>query len=310
MASENLDEDWPEELLRLKARFAEKYQHEMAQLNEAYLEEIARLKEEHVKTLNGALERARRRSLRDADSLSKGELELLKERDLLKKQTLALRNLLGELIKYFTQCEDELNNTLVEELITKNFTQIEKDLESTIHEDVKRVHLTPNFNDLIELIDNSPDKDLDSIDLKSELGSCLEKLKSDANAILQLSTSFSKEKNEIPRRKSDEFTSLTRKLINETQIKNELIEKLSEAGSIIQLLETDRGALDTQLEELLERQKILESDLLTAREKIAELIENGHKEIVSEGYGEDGERTVRGLGESLIQRNLSNLGMF
>ncbi|XP_063915449.1 pericentrin isoform X3 [Zophobas morio] len=309
VASDSIDDDWPEELLQLKARFAEKYQQEILRLGEAHLEEIARLKEEHVKTLNGALERARRRSLRDADSLSKGEIELLKERDALKKQTLSLRNLLGELLKYFTQCEDELNNTLVEELVTKNFTQIENELEITSPRDslsnIKRVHITPNFNDLITLIDNSADNDLESIDLKSELGSCLQKLKSDANAILALSTAFNKEteKIDVPKTKSGslekEMTSLTRKLINETQIKNELAEQLSEAKSIVQSLETDRGALENQLELLLESQKVLENDLLHAREKIAELIENGHKEIVSEGYGENGERAVRGLAEAV-----------
>jgi chromosome segregation ATPase len=309
VASDTIDDDWPEELLQLKARFADKYQQEVVRLNEQHLEEIARLKEEHVKTLNWALERARRRSLRDADSLSKGELELLKERDVLKKQTLSLRNLLGELIKYFTQCEDELNNTLVEELITKNCIQIENESEVTSPRDslgsVKRVHITPNFSDLINLIDNSPENDLDSIDLKSELGSCLQKLKSDANAILALTSNLNKndEKIDVPRSKNasleKEMTSLTRKLISETQIKNELVEQLSEAKSIVQSLETDREALENQLEQLLERQKILESDLFKSKEKIAELIENGHKEIVSEGYGEDGERSVRGLGKWL-----------
>ncbi|KAJ3623780.1 hypothetical protein MTP99_017443 [Tenebrio molitor] len=323
VASDTIDDDWPEELLQLKARFADKYQQEVVRLNEQHLEEIARLKEEHVKTLNGALERARRRSLRDADSLSKGELELLKERDVLKKQTLSLRNLLGELIKYFTQCEDELNNTLVEELITKNCIQIENESEVTSPRDslgsVKRVHITPNFSDLINLIDNSPENDLDSIDLKSELGSCLQKLKSDANAILALTSNLNKndEKIDVPRSKNasleKEMTSLTRKLISETQIKNELVEQLSEAKSIVQSLETDREALENQLEQLLERQKILESDLFKSKEKIAELIENGHKEIVSEGYGEDGERSVRGLAEAVaslavLQEKVRNLG--
>lgn len=41
---------------------------------------MTKLKEEHFKILNGALERARRRSLRDGESLSKADLELLKER--------------------------------------------------------------------------------------------------------------------------------------------------------------------------------------------------------------------------------------
>lgn len=289
-------------MLQLKARFAEKYQQEINRLNEEHSQEISRLKDEHARSLNAAVERARRRSLRDADSLSKGEIELLKERDALKKQTLSLRNLLGEIIKYFTQCEDELNNTLVVELVTKNLTQLEKELEEN---DVKRVHITPNFDELINLIDNSTENDLDSIDLKSELGSCLQKLKSDANAILNLSTSF-KKNDEVdgvkPRKNSleDEVANLKRKLINETQIKNELLEELNETKSIIQTLETNRSGLENQLESLLEREKIFESELLQAKAKIAELIENGHREIVSEGYGENGEKAVRGLGEKFI----------
>lgn len=306
-SAESIEEAWPEELLQLKSRFAEKYLTEISEMRRFHDEEIARLKEEHTKSLNGALERARRRSLKDADSLNRGELELLRERDALRKQASSLRKLLGELVKYFTQCEDELNSTLVEELLSKNFSRFEDDSVTSLGggDDVKRVHLTPNFDDLINFIDNSTENELDSVDLN--LSSCLEKLKADANAILALTSNFRNEddgkiKNPVRRTSSldREVTSLTRKLINETQIKNELKEQLTDAKCIIQSLENERGALECQLEQLLDRQKNVESDLFKAREKIAELIENGHNEIVSEGYGEEGHQTVKGMGECAL----------
>lgn len=282
-------------MLQLKSKFTEKYEKDLASVRRTYEAEIDRIKEEHGR----ALDRARRRSLRDADSLSKGEIELLKERDLLRKQTFSLKNLIGELLKYFTQCEDELNSTLVEELFNKGVSQMED-------EENKRVHITPNFNNLINLIDNSPESDLESIDLKGELGVCLQKLKSDANTILTLTSNLT-EGNVEDRQKhrksgclERQLSSLTRKLIDETQNRNELSEKLNESRSVVQSLESDRMALEKQLEEVLERQKVLEYDLGIARQKISELIENGHKEIISEGYGENGNRAMHNLGEFLI----------
>lgn len=79
-SSEADDEEWPSELLQLRDRFTDKYEMDIRNLKEEHEAEVVKLKEEHLKILNGALERARRRSLRDGDSLSKGEIELLKER--------------------------------------------------------------------------------------------------------------------------------------------------------------------------------------------------------------------------------------
>lgn len=76
-ANESDDEEWPTELVTLRNRFSERYEAQIAELEEKHQEEIARLKEEHLKMLNGALERARKRSLRE-DSLS--EVEIIKDR--------------------------------------------------------------------------------------------------------------------------------------------------------------------------------------------------------------------------------------
>lgn len=67
-------------MLRLRDRFTDRYENEIQILKKEHQEDIEKLKEEHLKVLNSALERAKRRSLRDSDSLSKGELEILRER--------------------------------------------------------------------------------------------------------------------------------------------------------------------------------------------------------------------------------------
>lgn len=77
MANESDEEDWPSELLQLRDRFTEKYEKEIQELKKQHHNEIEKLKDEHSRVLNNALERARRRSLRDSD---KTEIEILRER--------------------------------------------------------------------------------------------------------------------------------------------------------------------------------------------------------------------------------------
>lgn len=79
-SSEADDEDWPSELLQLRDKFTLKYEAEIQDLRNQHESEVAKLKDEHLKMLNGALERARRRSLKEGDSLTKADVELLKER--------------------------------------------------------------------------------------------------------------------------------------------------------------------------------------------------------------------------------------
>lgn len=78
------DEDWPPELLQLRDKFTHKHEAEIQDLRNQHEAEVAKLKDEHLKMLNGALERGRRRrgrrSLKEEDSLTKADVELLKER--------------------------------------------------------------------------------------------------------------------------------------------------------------------------------------------------------------------------------------
>lgn len=157
--------------------------------------------------------------------------------------------------------------------------------------ELKRVHLTPDFSEVLTILDaNSLDqKDL-SLDWKNELELCLEKLKADANAILMATMNMQGRpsiENVKDSNVDERMSSLKRQLINETHLKNDLNAQLSEAQNYVNSLESERERLEKQNDLLLEKQRVMESDLSKAREKIAELIESGHKEIVSEGYGEN-----------------------
>lgn len=70
------DAEWPEELLQLRDRFTEKYEMQIANIRQRHLEEISLLKEEHLKNLN----RARRRSSKDFESLNVTDENTLRER--------------------------------------------------------------------------------------------------------------------------------------------------------------------------------------------------------------------------------------
>ncbi|CAG9862887.1 unnamed protein product [Phyllotreta striolata] len=275
-SNETSDDEWPTELLRLRDKFKEKYEAQMKTLIQDHKREIETLKDEHLKVLNGALERSRRRSLRDDDSISKVETQAIRERDILQRQLSALRKLLGELVRYFTQCEDELNNTLVDELLKngfdKNLTQIEEELNLTISSPnsssktsdstVTRVHLIPNVTDLINLIESSSTEDGDSrdisIDLKNELELCLEKLKHEANAILALTNNIRSSTDPSTKNLNleEQVSSLTRKLFIEGQVNDDLESQLKEIQVYAETLEKEKDH------------------------------RSGQKEIISESYGE------------------------
>ncbi|KAK9883168.1 hypothetical protein WA026_001367 [Henosepilachna vigintioctopunctata] len=307
-ANEGEDEEWPQELLTLRDRFTERFEKKIAVMEDEHKCEIAKLKEEHIKNLNGALERARRRSLKDGENMTSFDTKVIGERDNFKKQAGLLRQLLGELLKYFTQCEDEVNNTIVDELVRqaneKNFTDIERELNdstsssktgstsSSAAASVKRVHLAPNFSELMSILENSSGRDSESMefstDLKNELESCLEKLRAEANAVLALSLNVSKKpEGERVENHADEqsLSTLNRKLIEEVQMRMKISEELEEKSGIIESLERERTVLEAHVLELIERLNVTQTELGKSQIKISELLESGQHEDVSEGYG-------------------------
>ncbi|CAH1285180.1 unnamed protein product [Diabrotica balteata] len=320
-ANEPESDEWPSELLRIRDKFTEKHEAEKVVLNEEHRLEVEKLKDEHQKILDGVLDGAKRRRLRDEESLNKDEMEILKERDILKQRVASMHNLFGELLKYFTQCEDELNNTLVEELLKqgfdKNMSQIEDELNLTRSSptsssktsdstfNITRVHLTPNFTDLINIIESSSPEEADSkdvsIDVKNELTVCLEKLKQEAQSILSLTTKQpvgaildSKNTTNL----EEQINLLTRKLTTETQLKEDLKSELEENQKYTETLEKERERLKMELENVIAKENILEEDLTAAKNKIGQLLESGRKEIVSEGYGEAGVHS-QSLGDTM-----------
>ncbi|XP_022916668.2 early endosome antigen 1 isoform X1 [Onthophagus taurus] len=239
------DTYWPRELLQIKRCFQEKYESEIENLKEKHDEEV--------------------KNLKDSFKENEKEGEVSIDRDGLKKSNVILKNIINELLKYFTKCEDELNKTLIDEILKQGFENNQLDQNETLDNSsitesfIKRVHFTPNLN----FIDSS----IDSVDFKNELGTCLDRLKSDANTILALSSNI----NQKPH-KNDDF------LLESNQLK--------EAKEYIKTLESERNHLENQIEHFMVKQKTLEKDLENSNRKITELIECGRNEIVSEGYGE------------------------
>lgn len=157
----------------------------------------------------------------------------------MKRQVCFQRNLLTELIKYFLEAEDELNNTLVENLIKQSNETLLDPIEepdnssgattansSKIFDSISnkaRVHFAPNIRELLDMIEHQSqheDESLDvSVELKNELGMCLEKLKQEANAILALSCQPKKcdAGTSLPEDLEARLQSVTKQLLVETQ---------------------------------------------------------------------------------------------
>lgn len=204
-------------------------------------------------------------------------------RDNLRRICLTLKNLIGELVNYCAVCEEEVNNTLINEVLKRQAIQcifnneenLNKDdnavLSETQYKDasnqsVKRVHFAPQFDKIISIVnsDNKTlqslvDEDVDEI-LKKELKACLRRLKSDSNQILNNSLSNSEDKNLL----SSKEIFLTNK-INE-----ELSLKLNHAETLIMNYQEEAEQLKLHIMELQRK-------LIGAENK---------KEVITEGYGE------------------------
>lgn len=122
--------------------------------------------------------------------------KIITERDNLRELSATLRFALCELAKYFTRCEDDINNTIHEELFKANESRVDGDLNvSAISSTTRRlVTFKPDISSLIAIVEDP--KLLEYISKNVEDGGsllqinivdCLERLKSEANNILGLS---------------------------------------------------------------------------------------------------------------------------
>lgn len=202
-------------------------------------------------------------------------------RNNLRKTCVTLRNLIGELVNYFVICEEEVNNTLISEVLKRQSESVlttegnlSKDENMTLSESknvsnqsIKRVHFAPQCSEITSIVNSdnrtlqtliNEDEDVDE-KLRKELKVCLKRLKSDSTEILNLSLPNSQDK--IRSSKED----LLANKINE-----ELSLKLNHAETLI---------IDYQEE--MEQLKLhilkLQRKLISAESK---------KEVITEGYGE------------------------
>lgn len=294
-------------------------------------------------------------------------------RDSLRKMTDTLRYLLGELVAYFTACEDELNNTLIGELLrvepeasnngelskntpkandqalisvgdntchksdvnteatngisnTENGETVSTECAATSPQEKEtlmtprhitfdevslaslnlsqslvplntsahgthRVHFAPDASSIISLIDEDNlldciqmNRDL-SVDFRSELGNCLERLKAEALMVLVLSSSVPKTlqvTHEAVMLLEEKVNILTQRLDVEVKGKDELLRQLENAEG----KEIECALLRENLENLTTVKEGLESDLRAARTRVMELEHLVKREDVTEGLGE------------------------
>lgn len=155
-----------------------------------------------------------------------------------------------------------------------------------------RVHFAPDASSINSLIDEDNlldciegNKDL-SMNFRSELDSCLKRLKAEAIAVLGLSGTLPKTV-QITRDAvmllEEKVNILTNQLAMEVKEKDELMMQLENS----QRKERERAVLQDHLKSLETMQEVLESDLKAARTRVTELeSELGKMEDVTEGFGE------------------------
>ncbi|XP_018368606.1 PREDICTED: A-kinase anchor protein 9-like isoform X3 [Trachymyrmex cornetzi] len=290
------EDNWPVELLELRDKFTSNAKQEMQELKKIHATELVRLKDEHSCIVTRMLEQHQKEitSLKtntitgDKQEIScVGALEnIIEERDNLWKACVTLKNLIGELVNYFSVCEEEVNNTLINEVLKRQLSEsafiddenLNKSnntvLSEISHKDpsnqrIKRVHFAPQSTKIASIVNSDNkmlqslvDEDTDEI-LKKELKACLRRLKSDSTQVLNLSMSESE--NKIALSSNDDLLASKINEINEA-----LSFKLNHAEALIINYQEEVEQLKVHILELQRK-------LISAESK---------KEIITEGYGE------------------------
>ncbi|XP_018057884.1 PREDICTED: A-kinase anchor protein 9-like isoform X3 [Atta colombica] len=287
------EDNWPIELLELRDKFTSNAKQEIQELKKIHATELSRLKDEHSCIITRMLEQHQKEiiSLKtntgDKQEISRVEAleNIMEERDSLWKACVTLKNLIGELVNYFSVCEEEVNNTLINEVLKRQLSEstfIDEEnlnksntvLSEISHKNpsnqrIKRVHFAPQSTKIASIINsdnkmlqNLFDEDTDEI-LKKELKACLRRLKSDSTQVLNLSISESE--NKIALSSNDDL----------------LASKINEINEALSLKLNHAEALIINYQEEVEQLKVhileLQRKLISAESK---------KEIITEGYGE------------------------
>ncbi|XP_075162391.1 pericentrin-like protein isoform X3 [Haematobia irritans] len=259
------DQHWPKELILLREKFTAKSQLEIAQLQIKHAEEMSRLKQDYEKQLNRKNKRhSTFDSIRDFD-------KLLSERDNLRDLSNAFRQVLAELLKCVANCENDLNDALVEEvqrLLTCNRTLEEHAslgdlnrtlLNETLNETLNstRMRLMPDVHTLMGVIEDPSlvqyvsQQNNDFIEEDFDLKDCLECLRSEASYLLHLSEDLAKKHNESNNSRKDSYTSEKEK--NDTDQEDDL--KLQQNRKFIRVNSLNEQQLPTHRSSVLGQQQ-------------------------------------------------------
>ncbi|XP_044599405.1 centromere-associated protein E-like isoform X3 [Cotesia glomerata] len=296
-AESSSEENWPPELLELRNKFTNNAKRDIEKLKEDHLREINQLKEEHSRNLSKTIERYQEEVNKLSSeikacnqnkhvSLVNNDDKFI-QRDNLYKTCATLKSSVEELIKYFANCEEELNNILMTQVLKRqisninNLTNDETDLyksEADINltsstslsptMKIKRVHFAPLPSQISTIMKNDSNILIDLIEadndiagkLRIELQKCLQRLKTESAEIFDVNLS------------SDDsvIDALSKQISWTTKINEELNARLSEAENTIEEYQDESQQLKCKIMDL--QQKLIAIDT--------------RKEIISEGYGE------------------------
>ncbi|KAJ8715324.1 hypothetical protein PYW08_005305 [Mythimna loreyi] len=220
--------------------------------------------------------------------------EVTRERDDLKRVAVSLHRVVGQLVAYCASAEDELNRTVLAQLLARlvpgeHDTIIEEDSrastpnlsgelnQSLVSRSGKHVHFAPDLNAILTDLDEEGivnflqhQRDL-SADIKKELENSLRRLRHEAHSLLDLSAKLA------PRIRAD-TSNMLESSIQITELVNDL-----DAKQNCDNCELHRKNMEEAMAECLQRENLLRSDLEAAMIKIAQLMTSG--EVIAEGYG-------------------------
>ncbi|KAL2713201.1 golgin subfamily A member 4-like isoform X1 [Vespula squamosa] len=301
------EDNWPSELIILRDKLTNNAKQQIQELKENHAAEMLRLKDQYSINLAQLIENHKEEihKIKVGEMPEGFEKEIdidnsvvslkigVKERDHLHKMCLTLKNLIGELIKYFAICEEEVNNTLINEVLKRQIPSLnlEEDISSTgidnskmseakhenatkVHPNssevkVKKVHFAPQSNEIISII-NSDNETLRGILVHNE--DVIEKLRSELNNSLRRLRTESAEIFNIPL-PPDEKLDISSNDIWKKNIIEELTKKLNYTEGLLLNYQEESEQLKMNIIELQRK-------LINAENK---------KEIITEGYGEHDE---------------------
>ncbi|XP_075979991.1 uncharacterized protein LOC142979119 isoform X2 [Anticarsia gemmatalis] len=222
--------------------------------------------------------------------------EVTRERDDLKRVAVSLHRVVGQLVAYCACAEDELNRTVLAQLLARLLPDGEESFiaaddsrpttpnlsgelnTSIVSRSGKHVHFAPDLNVILSDLDEEgivnflqQQRDL-SADIKKELEHSLRRLRHEAHSLLDLSAKLAhKGRSES-------------KMLESSQVQiTELVQDLEERDKSCDNCELHRKNMEEAMAECLQRENLLRSDLEAAMIKIAQLMTSG--EVIAEGYG-------------------------